>query len=138
MILIDSSVLIDVIEFDPRWNAWSSAQIEEAARIDQLAINEIVIAEVAPRSGPLAVFQAGIETMGIAFEPLSAEAAYNAGVAFQAYRKTRAKHPPTSILADFLIGGHAAMLGATILTRDPRFYRAYFPEVPLITPDTAP
>jgi hypothetical protein len=26
---------------------------------------------------------------------------------------------------------------ATILTRDPRFYRIYFPSVPLITPDKA-
>jgi hypothetical protein len=28
-------------------------------------------------------------------------------------------------------------LGATILTRDPRFYRTYFPEVLLITPNRA-
>ena len=29
------------------------------------------------------------------------------------------------------------MLDATIITRDPRFYRSYFPSVPLITPDKA-
>jgi predicted nucleic acid-binding protein len=41
------------------------------------------------------------------------------------------------VLADFFIGGHAQVAEATILTRDPRFYRTYFPSVPLITPDKA-
>jgi predicted nucleic acid-binding protein len=137
VILIDSNVLIDVVEFDATWEEWSSARIEEAGKADRLAINEIVIAEVAPRSGPLARFQASLNTMGISVESLSPEAAYRAGETFQNYRKCRPDNASASILADFLIGGHAATLGATILTRDPRFYRTYFPEVLLITPNRA-
>ncbi|NBU28536.1 MAG: DNA-binding protein, partial [Caulobacteraceae bacterium] len=42
-----------------------------------------------------------------------------------------------SILADFLIGAHAAVAGYALLTRDPRRVRAAFPGVELITPGAA-
>jgi predicted nucleic acid-binding protein len=67
---------------------------------------------------------------------LDNHAAYMAGMAFLRYRERRrtGQDGAKSIIADFLIGGHAQVLGATILTRDPRFYKAYFPKVPLIAP----
>lgn len=134
MILIDSNILIDVIESDPVWQAWSMAQIEDAGAKEILIINQIVLAETAPRSGPLADFCQTLDNMMIRVEALSNEGAYIAGAAFQKYRHKRLVESPRSILADFLIGGHAQALGATILTRDPRFYKAYFPTVPLIAP----
>ena len=137
MILVDSNVLIDVVEFDPIWEEWSSASLEQAGKNELLAINEIVIAEAAPRTATLDVFRASLDVMGIAVESISIEAAYLAGVTFQNYLKRRMGNSTKTILADFLIGGHAQVLGATILTRDPRFYRSYFPAVPLITPDKA-
>ena len=39
-----------------------------------------------------------------------------------------------NVLVDFLIGAHAAVIGAPLLTRDARRYRQYFPTVELITP----
>ena len=39
-----------------------------------------------------------------------------------------------SPLPDFFIGAHAAILGAPLLTRDPRRYRSYFPTLELIAP----
>lgn len=137
MIFVDSNVLIDVIEVDPVWETWSSGQVESASLSQQLAVNEIVIAEVAPRSDSLAHFLASLTTMRISIEPISVEAAYLAGTAFQAYRQRKLDRAAKSILADFLIGGHAQLLGATVLTRDPRFYRSYFPMVPLITPTSS-
>ena len=134
MILVDSNIIIDVIELDPVWETWSSAALESAGQEAPLVINEIVVAETAPRGGSLERFQLSIEAIGISVEPISVEAAYLAGTKFQNYREHRKKHEIRAILADFLIGGHAQNLGATILTRDPRFYRAYFPSVPLITP----
>lgn len=137
MIFLDSNILIDVIEFDQNWEKWSSSQIEDAGKLDRLVINEIVVAEAGPRSGPLEQFENIMETMGISLEPLSTQAAYRAGQAFQTYRQNRPDYAKRSILADFLIGGHAEVMRATILTRDARFYRTYFPSVPLITPDKA-
>jgi len=137
VILIDSNVLIDVIEQDPRWHDWSFDQIEMAVVAGRAAINPVVIAEAAPRTGSLEQFEARLEQMLIEIEPLSNVSAYRAGTAFQAYKRKRPDAAAKSVLADFLIGGHALSLDATILTRDPRFYRAYFPTVPLITPDKA-
>ena len=59
-------------------------------------------------------------------------ALYLAGIAHSQYR--RAGGPRESILSDFFIGAHAAVLGCGILTRDARRYRNYFPRVPLVTP----
>jgi len=59
-------------------------------------------------------------------------ALFLAGRSFATYRASGG--PRTSLLADFFIGAHAEAAGLSILTRDPRRYRTYFPNVPLITP----
>ena len=38
------------------------------------------------------------------------------------------------MLSDFFIGAHAVIEGWSLLTRDPRLYRTYFPDLALITP----
>jgi predicted nucleic acid-binding protein len=40
------------------------------------------------------------------------------------------------VLPAFFIGAHAQVLGLPILTRDSRRYRAYFPEVEVIAPES--
>ena len=137
MILADSNILIDIIERDPTWHDWSVGQMAEASRVGRVAINHVVVAEVAPYAGTLKTFLDRLEAMGLEIEPLCNGSAYAAGSAFRSYCLRRDRSAPKAILPDFLIGGHAATLGATILTRDPRFYRRYFPSVPLIAP-TAP
>jgi predicted nucleic acid-binding protein len=37
-------------------------------------------------------------------------------------------------MPDFYIRAHAAVAGLTLLTRDPKRYRTYFPTVTLISP----
>ncbi len=139
MILLDSNVVIDMLDEAGEWKSWSTEAVSEAGADQDLAITPIVVAEVAPRAGSLERFFGGIEKFGVIVSDLSNEAAYSAGIAFNAYRKRRRAggEPNRSIIADFLIGGQALALGATIITRDPRFYRTYFPTVPLITPETA-
>ena len=136
MILIDSNVLIDILDHDPHWFDWSFAQLERAASVGKVVVNPVVVAEVAPQFGSLEAFLEALSAMVVGVEMLDAQAAFIAGQAFQAYRRARPADMPKAIVADFLIGGHAQAIGATILTRDPRFYRSYFPTVPLITPET--
>jgi predicted nucleic acid-binding protein len=66
----------------------------------------------------------------------SLDAAWRGGQAYREYRKRGGDRPP--LLPDFLIGGHAQALGATLLTRDPRRFRSYFPDLNLITPEEIP
>ena len=139
MILVDSNVVIDLLGPPSEWQAWSEDAIVEAGADNELALSPIVVAEVAPKAGSLEAFLASVERFGATVVALSNEAAYAAGVAFNVYRERRrqGEDAPRAIIADFLIGGQAVTLGATIVTRDPRFYRAYFPSVSLIAPDKA-
>jgi predicted nucleic acid-binding protein len=44
--LVDSDVLIDVLEDDPNWADWSIAQLQAQSRVHRLAINPIIYAEL--------------------------------------------------------------------------------------------
>jgi predicted nucleic acid-binding protein len=133
VILVDSNVLIDIIEGDDVWCEWSSRELVAASETNDFGITPIVVAEVGPGFPSLEVFYDEMRKLRIAIAPLTDEAAFAAGQAFRRHRRVRAG--PKSIVADFLIGAQALVSGATILTRDPTLYAAYFPTVPLICPD---
>lgn len=137
MILADSNILIDIFTSDSRWMSWSRNALGESTAKGVVAVNQIVIAEVAPLFPRLQDFVHWVSTFDVMAIEFDGEAAFLAGLAFREHRRRRRASIETvkSIIADFLIGGHAQTLGATILTRDPRFYRAYFPDVPLIAPE---
>ena len=46
MILVDTNILLDLVTDDPNWAGWSQQQLDHAAARDELAINEIVYAEL--------------------------------------------------------------------------------------------
>ncbi len=133
MILVDSNVLIDVFDRDPYWFEWSSAKLKAGRDSDQLGVSQIVVAEVGPRFDDLEQCVEALSDFSIFVVQLTNRAALEAGLAFRQFRSRR--ESKTSVLADFFIGGQAVAIGATILTRDPRFFRTYFADVPLITPD---
>ncbi|MFY7835554.1 MAG: type II toxin-antitoxin system VapC family toxin [Novosphingobium sp.] len=136
MILVDSNVLIDIIADDPAWADWSLEQVVAASQTQDIAYNDVVVAEIAPGMASLQAFQQEMERITVGYEVFTQQAAYFAGLAFRQYRAVRkGSDTPKLPLPDFLIGGHAQSLGAAILTRDARFYRSYFPTVPLITPE---
>ena len=60
------------------------------------------------------------------------EAAFLAARAFVIYRHAGGQR--RSPLPDFYIGAHAAVAGHTLLTRDARRYRHYFPKLRIIAP----
>src|SRR5882672_12775926 len=73
-----------------------------------------------------------IDCMGLILQELPRPALFLAGMAFvKCRREGRTKG---NVLAEFFIGAHAAVLGCSILTRDGRCYRNYFPRVALIAP----
>ena len=98
----------------------------------ELVINAVIYAELSLAFESVHSLDAAVERMGLAVQELPRPALFLAGRAFLKYR--RKGGAKGTVLADFFIGAHAAVLGCGILTRDAARYRGYFPRVPLTTP----
>ena len=134
--IVDTNVLIDLTVIDPPWTEWSAASVLTAARRDDLIINQVIYAEFATRYSSKAEMDQVLDEGFFKREDVPWEAAFMAGRAFKLYRDRGGARPRT--LPDFIIGAHAAVMGHTIITRDPAGYRSYFEGVELITPETHP
>lgn len=136
MLLVDTNVLIDVLEDDPPWADWSINQLRTQAQIHPLVINPIIYAELSLAFTTFEALDAVLDKLGFALREVPRPALFLAGKAFARYRK--AGGSKSGVLPDFLIGAHAAVEGWTLLTRDAQRYRTYFPSVELSTPEPRP
>ena len=132
-VLVDSNVFLDIFTEDPKWFSWSSRTLAECAEKDLLIINPIIYAEVSIRFERIEELEEALPPEFFIREELPWEAAFLAGKCFLLYKRRKGKK--TSPLPDFYIGAHAAVCGYTLLTRDARRYRSYFPKLRLITPE---
>lgn len=131
-VLVDSNVLLDILEEDPDWYAWSSRQLELAADSGRLVINTVIYSEVSVGFKRIEELEAALAPEDFERDPIPWEAAFLAGKCYLRYRKVGgARRSP---LPDFFIGAHAAVKGFTLLTRDAARYRTYFPSLSLIAP----
>ena len=131
-VLVDSSVLLDILTEDAEWIAWSSAALAAVAESATLIINPIVFAEISVRFSRIEELDARLPRDAFVREPIPFEAAFLAGKAFLRYRRRGGQR--AAPLPDFFIGAHAAVAGHRLLTRDPVRIRAYFPGLDLIAP----
>ena len=132
MLLVDTNVLVDVLEDDPQWAEWSIAQLRAQSKVHPLAINPVIYAELSLTFSTVEALDKTIANLGLAVLELPRPALFLAGKAFVKYRRQGGKKH--NVLADFFIGAHAAVLGCPLLTRDTRHHQSYFPSVKLITP----
>jgi len=131
--LVDTNVLIDVLENDPDWADWSVAQLRAQAQIHRLVINPVIYAEVSLAFGTVEALDEALAALQIPVIEIPKPALFLAGKAFVKYRCQGGTK--TNVLADFFIGAHAAVVGLPVLTRDVRRYAAYFPTVQLVAPE---
>ena len=132
MILVDTNVILDVIEDDPQWAQWSQEQLDRAALNDTLCINAVIYAELSIAYATIEQLEAMLTQARLELVPIPREALFLAGKAFMRYRRTRGAK--TGVLPDFFIGAHAAVVGLSLLTRDVGRYKTYFPKLALISP----
>jgi len=133
MIFVDSNVVIDLVE-DGDWTNWAKRML--AARPASLVASMVVVAEVSRAFANADAVLVFLGELGIVLDPITPQIAYRAGHAHVAYRLAGGNQ--RTILADFLIGAHAETIGASLVTRDRRRFATYFPDLPLITPETHP
>jgi predicted nucleic acid-binding protein len=132
MLLVDTNVLVDVLEDDPQWADWSLAQLRGQAQIHELLINPVIYAELSLTFSKAEALDQAVDGMGLVLREINRPALFLAGKAFVRYRRKGGKKQ--NVLADFFIGAQAAVLGCPILTRDISRYKTYFPSVSLIAP----
>ena len=134
--LVDSNVIIDILEADPTWAKWSRARLLKVREGGSAVINPLIYAEIAAAYAVQTDVDRALSTAIYRRENLPWEAAFNASRAFIAYR--RGGGSKRSPLPDFYIGAHAELRKYALLTRDPARYRSYFPTLKIIAPDTHP
>ena len=130
--LVDSNVILDIVTEDPEWQDWSSTALATQAKAGLLVVNPVIYAEVAARFDRIEDLEAALPDDFYQRQPVPWEAAFLAGRSFVRYRRSGGQR--RSPLPDFYIGAHAALTGMTLLTRDARRYRTYFPSLRLIAP----
>ncbi len=133
MLLVDTNVILDVVEDDPDWVNWSQTRLDAAALQYTLLINSVIYAELSIAYLRIEELEAMLSTGGFQMEPIPREALFLAGKVFRQYRNRGGTK--TGVLPDFFIGAHAAVAGIPLLTRDPRRYRGYFPGLDIIHPE---
>lgn len=132
MVLVDSNVLLDIVTDDPVWSPWSAAQIEKFAEDGQSIINGVVYAELSVRFPTTDAVDEVLRRVRLTLEDTPRSSLFLAGKLYRQYRDSGGTR--TGVLPDFFIGAHAAVQGIALLTRDPRRYRTYFPDIILIAP----
>lgn len=132
MILVDTNVFVDVWTRDPVWADWSENALARAVEAGPVGVNPIIYAELCLGFEDESQLERTFAGVGVRRLTLPYGAAWPAARAYATYRKRGGAR--TAPLPDFFIGAHALVDGLTLLTRDGRRYRTYFPNVRLIAP----
>ena len=131
-VLVDSNVLLDVLQEDARWFDWSSTKLAEYAEKNTLCINPVIYAEISIGFSRIEDLEEALPKDFFQYLNLPYESAFLAGKCFLSYR--RAGGSKRSPLPDFFIGAHAAVENMVLLTRDASRYRTYFPGLQVVAP----
>lgn len=135
---IDTNVVTALWNNDDVLNVRAQAALDGVFVTGRLVVSGVVYAELLAAPSRTEQFVDGfLEEAGISVEwEFNERMLRTAGIAFQRYAARRKKQKgtePRRILADFLIGAHAAVNGYRLLTLDAGLYKAAFPKLVTVT-----
>ncbi|WP_218060139.1 type II toxin-antitoxin system VapC family toxin [Pseudomonas bananamidigenes] len=70
MVLVDTNVLIDVLEDDPAWADWSIQQLRAQSLIHELVINPIVYAELSQTFSTFEALDGVVNQLGLVMQEI--------------------------------------------------------------------
>ena len=132
MLLVDTNVLVDLLQNDPQWADWSIAQMRAQSSLHALVINPIIYAEVSLSFSTIEAIDDVVGTLALELREIPRPALFLAAKAFAQYRRRGGSK--LQVLPDFFIGAHAAVEGWPLLTRDARRFKTYFPTLEVLAP----
>jgi hypothetical protein len=95
---------------------------------------EVVWTETRSAFADDAAMRQAMDALGVAFSPISLASAEVAGAVWKRYRTGGGKRD--RVVADFLIGAHAATQCDRLLTRDRGYYKKHFAGLAVFDPSS--
>jgi predicted nucleic acid-binding protein len=131
-VLVDTNIWVDCIDSTSQWHEWAVAQLQACSERSPLHVNLIVYTELLVPDPDVSALENLLDVYETLRSPLPWACAALTARAFASYRRRGgSKQKP---LPDFYIGAHAAVANLSVLTRDPRGYRSYFPRLVVLSP----
>ncbi len=131
---VDTNVLLDVFGADPTHGRRSLEALRRCAGEGQLVACEIVWTEVAVGfDDPLQCHRL-LDDMNVSFDPVDRASSVFAASIWSAYRRDGGTR--NRVVADFVVGAHAAVRADRLLTRDRGFYRERFGDLEVVDPSS--
>lgn len=132
MLLVDTNVLVDVLQDDPQWADWSLGQLKAQATMHALVINPVIYAGMSLSFSTIEALEGVVRKLALEVREIPRPALFLAAKACLQYRRRGGRKQ--QVRPDFFIGAHAATAGWPLLTRDASRFRTYFPTLEVIAP----
>jgi len=131
--LVDTNVILDVLGADATFGESSAKTLSDCAQTGVLVVNSVILAEVSATLDSLEELNELMPSALFRRDAIPLEASFLAGRAFYAYKHRGGQKG--RVLADFLIGAHAATAEFGLLSRD-EGYKTFF-KLELLNPASA-
>ncbi len=129
---VDTSVLIDVFGADAEFGAASAKALRKCLNEGAIVACDVVWSETRAAFPNDESFLEAMRALGIEFSALQTPAATLSGVGLKRYRAGGGRRE--RVMADFMIGAHAATQCDRLLTRDRGYFRKYFSSLAVLEP----